>query len=148
MARPPGAGTTNKHRHAPQGLLGLPTSSLPLDDEDDDPEDDSPSMKDRRRRRRAQALFQVLPVLQELDSLQRRISRGRRVRVVVAVVVVLFLVGSVRWLSSSGDGGVRASKGKKVVKGSNLNKLDMPMRTVGGVRVGMCECFYLKNPLV
>ncbi|KAG0585696.1 hypothetical protein KC19_2G030500 [Ceratodon purpureus] len=115
------------HRHA-QGL-GYASHN---DGDEEDP-DDSPAMKDRRRRRRA-AIFEVLPVLQDLDNIHRKISRERRVRLVILLLVTAFLFVSFRFYSGSGGGGHEA-KVVKVAKGSsNLNRMDMPMRTVGGVR--------------
>jgi hypothetical protein len=120
------------HRHG-QGL-GFAAGAQNGDEED--PED-SPAMKDRRRRRRA-AIFEVLPVLHDLDNIQRKISRERRVKLTLVFLVTAFLLLSLRYYSRSGDGGHAsvASRSTKPVKPSNLNKLDMPMRTVGGVRQG------------
>lgn len=118
---------SGKQRHAQT------SNSLQQHDDEEDPEEDSPSAKDRRRRGR-RALFEVLPLLQELDGIQRRISRGRRARVAMLFFGVLFLIGTWRYLSSSSGVLQESSKPVKLEKPSNLNKMDMPMRTVAGVR--------------
>jgi len=132
---------TGKHRHAQL------SNSVQQQDDEEDPEEDSPSMKERKRRgrRTSAALFEVLPMLHELDGIQRRISRGRRVRLAMLFIGVVFLLGTLRYLSSrsSSDGVQERSKPAKVVKESNLNRLDMPMRTVAGVRKGMSASFLL-----
>jgi len=130
---------SGKQRHSQTS-----NSSQQQHDDEEDPEEDSPSAKDRRRRGR-RALFEVLPLLQELDGIQRRISHGRRTRVAMLFFGVLFLIGTWRYLSSS-SGGVLLQESSKPAKGekaSNLNKMDMPMRTVAGVRQGMSAILVL-----
>lgn len=136
MARHGGGG---HHRHS-QGL-GFANAAQ---DDDEDPEG-SPAMK---RRRRA-AIFDVLPLLQDLDAIQRRISRQRWLRFALLLLVAAFLLVLWRCYSGSGDGGpeIGVSQAAKVVKASNLNRLDMPMRTLAGVRQGaganvLFPCFY------
>ena len=128
MARHIGGGH-QRHAQAPAPAPGQ-------GDEEDPHSDGSPAMKDRRRRRR-HALLDVVPLLRDLDTVQRSISRERQHRAKLALLfLAALLFVALRYFSRSGGGGLESavSKTVKVEKPSNLNRLDMPMRSVRGVR--------------